>query len=284
MKTRLFPRLPYINKFVWIAVLCSWISLAGCVEKAKEAITVSSAERISYEEISEGTAKETIIRDATAEKNQETQAPRTAVENVAAEESGYPVNETEQTLVFPEKDSLVNVQDYIPDILVDLKYATTDNFTGQTIYDFTEAYLRYGTVERLRQAQDMLKAQGMKLKIWDAYRPVSAQFRLWEVCPDSTYVANPNKGYSSHSRGNTVDITLVCLDGTEMEMPTGFDDFSSRADRDYSDCGRVAAQNALLLENTMKQCGFKPYSGEWWHFSDQDSYSVEEDFEVAREP
>ena len=111
--------------------------------------------------------------------------------------------------------------------------------------------------------------------IWDAFRPVEAQYKLWEVYPDSRYVANPNKGFSSHSRGNTVDVSIVSLDGTEVIMPTNFDDFSSLADRDYDDCSSVAAENARRLEGIMEEVGFKPYFGEWWHFSDSDQYPVE---------
>ena len=91
-------------------------------------------------------------------------------------------------------------------------------------------------------------------------------------------MANPEKGFSSHSRGNTVDVTLVDRDGNELEMPSEFDDFSAKADRDYSDVEEEAAINALLLEETMIEAGFKPYSSEWWHFSDTDSYEVEENF------
>lgn len=172
----------------------------------------------------------------------------------------------------------VCVSDYIPSIYVELKYATADNFTGQVIYDFTAAYLRYGTVKKLVKVQDYLIKQGFSLKIWDAYRPVEAQFNLWEVCPDPQYVANPNKGYSSHSRGNTIDVTLVYLDGTEVLMPTGFDDFSKLADRDYSDNDAASADNALILETVMLNNGFTAYSGEWWHYSDTTSFLVEEAF------
>ncbi len=178
----------------------------------------------------------------------------------------------------PAPADFVPVKDYAPGVRVNLKYAGEDNFTGQVIYDFTEAYLRYGTVQKLSAAQEALAAQGYALLIWDAFRPAEAQFRLWEVCPDPVYVANPEKGFSSHSRGNTVDVTLVLADGTPVEMPTGFDDFSPLADRDYSDVPETAAANARLLENVMTDCGFKPYAGEWWHFSDTDSYPVEEDF------
>ena len=101
--------------------------------------------------------------------------------------------------------------------------------------------------------QEELKQSGLYLKIWDGFRPPSAQFKLWDVCPDPTYVSNPNNGFSSHSRGNTVDITLVDADGTELVMPTGFDDFSKLADRDYSDCNEEAANNAMLLEKIKKK-------------------------------
>ncbi len=178
------------------------------------------------------------------------------------------------TVPEPADTDMVRVLDYIPDIRIDLKYATKDNFTGKVIYDFADAYLRYGTVKKLARVQAALAAQGMGLKIWDAYRPTAAQFVLWEVCPDPTYVSNPITGFSSHSRGNTVDITLVYADGREVTMPTGFDNFTTLANRDYSDCPKEAADNALLLENLMKENGFTPYFGEWWHFSDSEKYDV----------
>lgn len=181
----------------------------------------------------------------------------------------------------PENDRLVRVADYIPEILQELRYATTDNFTGQRIYDFSDAYLRYGTVKKLQMVCGELEEQGLYLKIWDGFRPISAQFKLWEVCPDPTYVANPTTGYSSHSRGNTIDLTLVDQNGAELEMPTGFDDFSAKANRDYSDCSDTAAANAEFLESVMEKYGFSGYYGEWWHYSDEDVYAVEESFEPA---
>lgn len=178
----------------------------------------------------------------------------------------------------PEDADFVRIRDYIPDIVVDLKYATEDNFTGQVIYEFTEAYLRYGTVKKLMSVQEALKAQGLGLKIWDGFRPVSAQEKLWQACPDPTYVSPPGTGSQSHCRGIAVDITLVDRNGAELAMPTGFDDFSNLADRDYSDCVAETAKNARLLEKTMEENGFKPYFGEWWHYADTVSYDVEQDF------
>ena len=179
----------------------------------------------------------------------------------------------------PEDADFVRVRDYLPDVLQELPYAGTENFTGHRIYEFTEVFLRYGTVKKLQAVCAELAGQGLTLKIWDGFRPVSAQFRLWEVCPDDTYVANPNRGFSAHSRGNTVDVTLVDMAGNELEMPTGFDDFSGKADRDYSDVEEVPTEHALLLQNTMEKYGFEGYFGEWWHFQDEISYPVEDVFE-----
>ena len=178
----------------------------------------------------------------------------------------------------PSPSDFVRVLDYIPSARQELMYATADNFTGQVIYDFSDAYLRYGTVKKLAAVSADLAELGLSLKIWDGFRPVSAQFKLWEVCPNPAFVANPETGFSSHSRGSTVDVTLVDDTGNELEMPTGFDDFTARADRDYSDCTETAAAHAQLLEILMEKHGFKGYSGEWWHYSDTEDYPVEENF------
>lgn len=193
-----------------------------------------------------------------------------------------PQPETPPTAVTePANEEFVKVLDWIPSLYIELRYATDDNFTGETIYRFSQAYLRYGTVKKLLAAQEALAEQGYSLKIWDAFRPVSAQFKLWELVPDPVYVANPNTGYSSHSRGNTVDVTLVTAEGGALEMPSGFDEFSVLGDRDYSDVGADAAANARLLEDAMTKAGFNSYDGEWWHFSDADIYPAAETYEPA---
>ena len=201
------------------------------------------------------------------------------VEMTIVQENVLPETMSTQPPV-PESDHVfVRVLDYIPSASQELVYATDNNFTGQVIYDFTEVYLRWGTVKKLQLVSEDLAQLDLYLKIWDGFRPVSAQYALWEVCPNPTYVANPNKGYSSHSRGNTIDLTLVDANGQELEMPTGFDDFSSKADRDYSDCTAAAANNAQLLEILMEKHGFIGYSDEWWHFSDVNGYPVEQVFD-----
>lgn len=175
----------------------------------------------------------------------------------------------------PEDDEYVIVKKYIPDIYVELRYATENNFTGVKIYDFTEAYLRYGTVKKLAQVQKELKQQGYSLKIWDAYRPFEAQQKLWEVYPDPNYVANPANGMRRHNLGGTVDITMVAADGSIIPMPTEFDDFSLKADRNYSDIdNEEAVKNVMILQTAMENNGFTGYQGEWWDYSDTDEYEA----------
>lgn len=200
------------------------------------------------------------------------------------QEQTLPLDRPERVLpqlIHPEKTDFVAVSDYIPTVFTELKYATSENFTSQAIYEFRDAFLRYGTVEKLQAVSEELAAQGLRLKIWDSFRPVSAQFKLWQKYPDANFVANPMTGYSSHSKGNTVDLTLTDLQGNELAMPTAFDDFSALADRNYSDCTAEAADNALLLQKVMERHGFVGYDKEWWHYSDTDSYAVEEHFDPA---
>lgn len=192
-----------------------------------------------------------------------------------------------ETVPEPENGDFVKISDYIPTVRQELFYSTDQNFTGQVVYGFQDAYLRYGTVKKLMAVSEDLAQMGLYLKVWDGFRPVSAQFQLWEIYPDPTYVANPNVGFSSHSRGNTVDLTLVDETGAELVMPTGFDDFSGKADRNYADCTEEEKNNAQILEILMEKHGFKGYYGEWWHYSDTESYPVEENFEppvVETEP
>lgn len=175
----------------------------------------------------------------------------------------------------PEDDEYVLVNKYIPDIYVELMYATDNNFTGVRIYDFTDAYLRYGTVKKLANVQKELKEQGYSLKIWDAYRPFEAQQKLWEVYPDPNYVANPANGMKKHNLGGTVDITMVAADGSVISMPTEFDDFSLKADRNYSDIeDEEAVNNVMILQNAMENNGFTGYQGEWWDYSDTVEYEA----------
>lgn len=196
----------------------------------------------------------------------------TAAQEVTAQEIITQEITTEKE---PEDDEYVLVNKYIPDIYVELMYATDNNFTGVRIYGFTDAYLRYGTVKKLANVQKELKEQGYSLKIWDAYRPFEAQQKLWEVYPDPNYVANPANGMKKHNLGGTVDITMVAADGSIIPMPTEFDDFSLKADRNYSDIdNEEAVNNVMILQNAMENNGFTGYQGEWWDYSDTVEYEA----------
>ena len=260
---------------VWMICLCAAMALVifGCGIKRGE---ISEMEAVS-EIFPEASATE---KSESREKREMAEQKAGETEKKETEKHAFQSEETtgEEQAETPEKDAFVRVQDYVPGLFVELRYASAENFTGNVIYSFSDAYLRYGTVEKLAAVQRTVSAEGYSLKVWDAFRPVAAQFKQWEICPDATYVANPNTGYSSHSRGDTVDITLVYQDGAEVEMPTGFDDFSAQADRDYGDCMEDAAENARYLERVMEENGFEPYFGEWWHFSDTDTYAVEGEF------
>lgn len=165
---------------------------------------------------------------------------------------------------------MVELRDVIPGIHIDLAYATENNVYQKPMYDSDQALLRRGTAEKLKKAQQLLQAQGYVLKVWDAYRPPQAQYKLWEVMPDRRYVINPNQGFSNHSRGAAVDVTLVDQTGQELAMPTDFDNFTARADRDYSDISQLQADNARLLEKAMVDSGFNSIFFEWWHFNDSE--------------
>ena len=215
--------------------------------------------------------KKNVTTDDVSEKEM-ANIQETAAQEVTAQEIITQEITTEKE---PEDDEYVLVNKYIPDIYVELMYATDNNFTGVRIYDFTDAYLRYGTVKKLANVQKELKEQGYSLKIWDAYRPFEAQQKLWEVYPDPNYVANPANGMKKHNLGGTVDITMVAADGSIISMPTEFDDFSLKADRDYSDIeDEEAVKNVMILQNAMGNNGFTGYQGEWWDYSDTVEYEV----------
>lgn len=169
------------------------------------------------------------------------------------------------TETFPEK-KLVNLQEYIPDIALDIRYATKNNFTGRKIYREPKALLRLPAAEALKQIQEELSTLGLGLKIFDAYRPYSATLKFYEVYPDTNFVAAPWHG-SRHNRGCAVDVTLINLStGEALEMPTSFDDFTEQARHSYNDLPAHILKNRKLLKETMEDHGFSSYEYEWWHY------------------
>lgn len=166
------------------------------------------------------------------------------------------------------KVKLVDIHKLDPNIIIDLKYATRDNFTGQVVYPVNKCYLREEVATKLLKVQKKLNKIGLGLKIWDAYRPLSVQYKFWELVPDPRYVADPKTG-SNHNRGAAVDVTLVDSKGKELLMPTEFDDFTEKASGDYMNLPKEAIKNRDLLKKYMTEEGFEPMATEWWHFNDK---------------
>jgi len=150
-------------------------------------------------------------------------------------------------------------------VLLDLAYATADNFTGAPVYGRAACYLHPHALDKLERARDLAAAIGLRLKIFDAFRPTEAQWVLWTHTPDATFVADPRVG-SMHGRGIAVDLTLTDQTGAELEMGTGFDDFSPRSHHGRTDISVAAQTNRALLLGLMTAAGWEFYTKEWWHY------------------
>ncbi len=181
--------------------------------------------------------------------------------------------------ISPAFADLVDLKEVSPNILIDLRYATSDNFTGQIIYDFSSCLVQRPVATQLDLVQKELEKIHLGLKVWDGYRPMYAQWKFWEIVPDERYVSNPTKG-GRHTRGTAVDLTLVTLDGKELPMPTAFDDFTEKAHRAYMELPQEVLHNRSLLQTVMEKHGFIGMPTEWWHFDlvGWEEYDPIEDF------
>jgi len=264
--------------FAYLLALAVLLNLAGCQRPDLiQIITPTNPGAEETEQITPATQAPTEA-PATEFPAQETTAPAAPTEPMPSE----PAIQQPAILPEPEDADFVRIINYVPTARVELPYATVNNFTGYRIYDFKDSYLRYGTVKKLMKVSEELAGQGIGLIIWDGFRPAAAQAKLWEICPDPTFVSHPVTGKRTHCRGNTVDISIYDLEtGEDLPVPTGYDNFTAYADRDYSDCSKDAAANARLLEQTMEKYGFAPYFAEWWHFADSEDYPIDEFFNPA---
>ena len=184
------------------------------------------------------------------------------------------------------KEPMVEVAAVCPSIVIELRYGTARNVTGQPIYPpNARCLLRRSVALRLKKAQAELQMQRLGLKIWDAYRPAWAQQILWDAIRNPEYVGEPARGGSLHTFGVGVDVTLVDAKGREMPMPTDFDDFSPAAGRIYRGQDPVVAANLLTLQRAMVHAGFWTLRDEWWHFVSEDVKSFAAiDAALAPEP
>ncbi|QMU29226.1 M15 family metallopeptidase [Adhaeribacter radiodurans] len=165
---------------------------------------------------------------------------------------------------------LVDITSVIPDIKLDIRYATANNFMGEPVYTSAQAFLRRPVAQALKNVQTELNKQGLGLKIFDAYRPYRATVYFYEKVRDTIYLAKPWEG-SRHNRGCTVDLTLINLKtGQELQMPTAYDAFTKKAHVNYTNLPATAIKNREKLKQVMTKHGFQVYSEEWWHFDYRD--------------
>ncbi|MDD2594844.1 MAG: M15 family metallopeptidase [Bacteroidales bacterium] len=172
---------------------------------------------------------------------------------------------------------LIDLEQFIPGLVLDIRYATTNNFTGKQIYTEPKAYARKPVAEALLAIQQELSIRHLGLKIYDAYRPYSGTLYFYEVYHDTTFVASPRSG-SNHNRGFAIDLSIVDLStGEELQMPTGFDSFTKEAAVDYPNLPENVLANRAILVDAMTSHGFTTYKDEWWHFNyakDREKYKI----------
>lgn len=172
-------------------------------------------------------------------------------------------------------DDLVDLAKVIPDAVIDMRYATKDNFTGEVLYPKAVCKLRRVVAARLAKAAAALRKHDRRLLIWDCYRPHAIQKLLWERVPDPRYVADPKQG-SRHNRGAAVDLALVDRDGQPVALPTKFDEFTKAAHRKRALAGPRGVE-AKRLSDAMTAAGFTPISTEWWHFDAPGTYAISDE-------
>jgi D-alanyl-D-alanine dipeptidase len=163
--------------------------------------------------------------------------------------------------------------------LLDIRYATDNNFTKKQIYSCGRCFLRPEMAARIKTLQkDILDRYGMRLKLFDCYRPRPAQQKLWDIVPDDKYVTPPSKG-SMHNRGLAVDVTLVGKNGEELDMGTAYDFFGPEAHVTYKKLPEEVLKNRKILTKMMEIHGLKGIETEWWHFSLKTVQSPFDDWE-----
>ncbi len=166
--------------------------------------------------------------------------------------------------------TFVNLKDYSSEFVFDMKYATDSNFLKEKVYDCGECYLRLKTINSLIAANKKFIKKGFKIKLFDCYRPLDIQKKMWTIVSNPKYVANPEKG-SIHNRGGAVDITLVDSDGNELDMGTQFDHFGIEAAHSYQNLTDIQKKNRKLLRKIMTKSNFQLFESEWWHYNLNDS-------------
>ncbi len=215
--------------------------------------------------LSSCTTKKTLIEKSTAlptnKSNKEEQV--TSNNNIAP--SIIEIDKVNDALVVNDT-TFVNLRDYSNDFVYDMKYATEDNFLHSKVYECEACYLRYKTVKSLLKANEKFMKKGYRIILYDCYRPLSIQKKMFEIVSNPKYVADPKKG-SIHNRGGAVDISLVDSNGNELDMGTPFDFFGVEASHYYELLSDKQITNRKLLRKIMTQNNFKIFDSEWWHYN-----------------
>jgi len=176
--------------------------------------------------------------------------------------SGIDKNEDDQA----DEINFINIEKVSKDFVLDMRYATPNNFLKEKVYSCAKCYVRDDVAEALIAANEDFMKKGYKIKFFDCYRPHSVQKKMWKIFPKPGYVANPAKG-SIHNKGAAVDITLVTLEGAEVDMGTDFDFFGKKAHHAYQNLPEKVLANRKILRETMKKHGFRIIRSEWWHYN-----------------
>lgn len=161
--------------------------------------------------------------------------------------------------------SLVEITPAEFNVEIALAYATPDNLTGAPIYTSPICYLHEKAAELLKKAVHLAAPLGYRFKIFDAYRPSEAQWKLWNALPDPEFIADPRRG-SPHSRGVAIDLTLIDDAGRELDMGTGFDEAVAASHHASLEVNVAAQRNRFVLLGIMMAAGWDNYKNEWWHY------------------
>jgi len=176
--------------------------------------------------------------------------------------------------------AFVNLKKLDNSFAYDMRYATSNNFLKEKVYECNNCLVRYKVAKALIAANQKLIKKGYRIKFFDCFRPVAVQKKMWEIMPDSRYVANPNRSGSIHNRGAAVDITLETLAGDELDMGTGFDHFGKEAHHSYQQFSNIVISNRTLLKSTLESVGFSAIRTEWWHYI----LGKKSDFKISSQP
>lgn len=283
------------NKIILLLIIMA-LCLTGCNSKREDPgvfeeytgayATEDSTEKaaVTEEKTTKEITTEATVAEVTTEEKTEAETVTTE-ENTTTEDSSNTT--TEQSGPVPEAEDFVLVSDVIPDVVLEIRYYTDYNFVGKRVDGYEEpvALLTKEAATALKEVSDDLSAKGYKLKIYDAYRPQTAvdNFVEWagdlndtkmkqdfypeldkSVLFDQGYIAT----HSGHSRGSTVDLTIVDKNtGMDVDMGGTFDYFGQKSHVDYEGITEAQHANRMILRDAMTSHGFNPYSEEWWHFT-----------------